>query len=129
MILRYRDLSIEEKKLITNGCGGKGGFVKPPQFFFKASCNQHDFYYWRGGDWLDRFHADWEFYKAMILDIRENVKNYKLKTRFYYFIIATIYFLAVRIFGSNFFSYSKKLKTRKNLDFLIKDKNYSLNLK
>ena len=47
-MLKYRDLTQEQKEKICNGCGSKGGFIKPPNFIFKASCNHHDFNYWRG---------------------------------------------------------------------------------
>jgi|LGOV01.1.fsa_nt_gb hypothetical protein len=35
----YTELSPEQKKEICNGCGAKGGWIKVPNFLFKASCN------------------------------------------------------------------------------------------
>ena len=47
-MLKYRDLTEEQKKFVCNGCGGKSGWINPPEFLFNASCNHHDFLYWRG---------------------------------------------------------------------------------
>ncbi len=34
---KYEDLTPEEKKEICNGCGGKGGWIKPPHAVFFVS--------------------------------------------------------------------------------------------
>lgn len=114
-MLRYRDLSNSEKKDITNGCGGKGGIINPPEFLFNASCNQHDFYYWRGGNWIDRLKADWGFYLEMLKDISLATKWYQILRKILYIFIATIYFFAVRLIGWKFFEYRDKMKTKKDL--------------
>lgn len=101
--LKYSDLTDEQKEIICNGCGGKGGWINPPEFLFHASCNQHDFYYWRGGNEEDRLKADNEFYEAMKIDVNEAVW-YK---RWYYGIAAYVYYKAVRLVGSRYFSYGK----------------------
>ena len=110
-MLRYSKLTDRQKDIITNGCGGKGMGFKPPQFFFKASCNHHDFYYWRGGTEADRKHADSMFFLAMREDAdRGNnifaVTGNKLAAIFYY--------LAVRIGGRKYFSFGE-MKTEKDL--------------
>jgi len=110
-MLRYRDLTPEQKAKITNGCGGKGGFINPPEFLFHASCNQHDFYYWRGGIEADRKKADDTFYKYMQLDI---VNENSMIKRIYYEMLAYSYYKAVRIFGKKYFNYGKQ-KTMKDL--------------
>ena len=110
--LRYRDLTLEQIKTICNGCGGKGGFIDPPEFLFHASCNQHDFYYWRGGTEKDRLEADKAFYRYMQLDaIRPKSKYMILK----YKLIAYIYYKAVRLAGKKFFNYGIQ---RTKLDLL-----------
>ena len=48
MTLHYKDLSQLQKEIICNGCGKKGGVIPVPNFIFLASCNKHDFKYWRG---------------------------------------------------------------------------------
>jgi len=110
-MLRYRDLTPEQKLKITNGCGGKGGFINPPEFLFHASCNHHDFYYWRGGTEADRKKADDTFYKYMQMDIAN--ENSMIK-RIYYEMLAYSYYKAVRIFGKKYFRYGKQ-KTMKDL--------------
>ena len=100
-MLKYSNLTPEQKKIICNGCGGKGGFIKPPDFIFHASCNQHDFYYWRGGDEKDRELADIQFYEAMSIDIL----NAKWYLKPYYRFWAYTYYIAVRIAGGKFFNY------------------------
>ena len=110
-MLHYRDLTPEQKKQICNGCGGKGGFINPPEFLFHASCNHHDFFYWRGGKEEDRKKADLAFYKYMTLDIVNEDSRFK---RMYYSAWAYTYYKAVRIFGKKYFNYGKQ-KTMKDL--------------
>ena len=110
-MLRYRDLTPEQKAEICNGCGGKGGFIDPPEFLFHASCNQHDFYYWRGGTEEDREKVDNAFYRYMQLDIANEDSRIK---RIYYEVLAYLYYKAVRVFGKRYFSYGKQ-KTAEDL--------------
>jgi hypothetical protein len=110
-MLKYSELTKEEKKKICNGCGSKGGWIKPPEFLFHASCDQHDFYYWRGGLEPDRKKADDEFYRYMIIDCSRAdglVKYIK------YRLIAFIYYQAVRYAGKMWFNYGE-MKTKKDL--------------
>ena len=104
-MIKYSQLTDKQKKAICNGCGGKGGWVKPPNFLFKASCNQHDFYYWRGGSEEDRLKADDSFYEAMLVDVSCSV---------WYKTVAYIYYIAVRLCGSKYFNYGA-MKTLKDL--------------
>lgn len=109
--LKYSDLTQEQKKIITNGCGGKGMGLKPPQFFFNASCNHHDFYYWRGGTEEDRTIADIQFLDAMWKDteLADNIFG-----KLYNKTAALVYFSAVRLFGWHYFYYGT-MKTTYNL--------------
>ena len=108
--LRYRDLKSEDKKHVCNGCGSKGGIVKPPNFLFLASCDIHDFYYWRGGVETDRSKADTDFYKYIKLDISNSI--WYLKPL--YHIIGYSYYKAVKLFGKKAFYYGEQ-KTEQNL--------------
>ena len=110
-MLKYSDLTIEQKKFITNGCGGKGGLINPPEFIFHDSCNQHDFYYWRGCSEDDRKTADSAFYKFMKIAI-SNVKWY-LKP--HYHIWGWTYYQGVRISGKKFFHFADSMKTIEDL--------------
>lgn len=105
-IPKFRQFTREDvdelRKLgIINGCGGKGGRVRPPQFKFRASCDQHDWNYYLGGQESDRLKADRQFLKAMVSDV------YKLAWyRWPFHLLAAIMFYrAVRRFGSRFFDY------------------------
>ena len=109
-MLKYSELTDEQKEKICNGCGAKGGRINPPEFLFHTSCNQHDFYYWRGGTEADRKKADDTFYEFMEIDILEA----KWYLRWYYGIWAFSYYKAVRFFGKKYFNYGK-IRTLKDL--------------
>jgi len=110
-MLRYKDLTPEQKKFICNGCGGKGGWIKPPNFLFRASCNHHDFLYYRGMTDEDRQVADDSFYKWMKKDVAE-AAWYK---RLHYGIWAYVYYKAVVISGKKYFSYRDNYATIEQL--------------
>ena len=103
-MLRYKQLNSHKKKAICNGCGGKGGLINPPEFLFHASCNHHDFRYWRGCTEADRKDADDSFYKWIKVDIA--ISKWYLKP--YYHLWAYTYYKAVRLFGSEYFYYDYK---------------------
>ena len=99
---KYKDLTKEEKDRICNGCGAKGGRIKPPlAIFFNASCNHHDYGYWLGGTEEDRLKCDKKLYDALLLDCsllpRKKYLLYRLWSKLYYY--------AVRAFGSKYFNY------------------------
>ena len=96
-MIRYADLTEEQKLVICNGCGPKSGWVPVPEFFCHANCDHHDFNYWIGCTEEDREKADREFLEAMLLDAGNN----KAKQT-----IAMTYWMAVRLFGKAFFHYS-----------------------
>jgi len=110
-MLHYSDLTEVQKQSICNGCGVKGGLIKPPDFIFKASCNQHDFYYWRGYSEEDRKKADKAFYKFMRVDIT----SAKWLMKPYYHLWAFGYYTAVRLFGKKFFNYSKNMRASRDI--------------
>lgn len=110
----YSDLIPKKKKLfeevISNGIG-----PSEPRWLYKllqwimpkwlthASGHQHDFYYRRGGNEIDRHEADIKFYLMILQDAREGTPNY-----FLYLlrrIRAWLYYKAVSIFGYKYFSY------------------------
>ena len=33
-MIKYADLTPEQKKFVCNGCGGIGGWINPPEFLF-----------------------------------------------------------------------------------------------
>lgn len=99
----YEDLTSEEKKMICNGCGGKGSFIRPPHgVFFKASCNHHDYGYWKGCTEADRFKCDYSFYEAMLQDCNRLPWYLYLRYRPW----CWAYYHAVRLFGGKFFYYA-----------------------
>lgn len=105
---RYRNLTNLEKSVICNGCGAKGGWFKPPEYCFTASCNRHDFSYWLGGEYFKRKRADEGFLRAMLWDavhkpgggggVRIWWRRYWLKGAAYR------YYWAVRIGGKSAFN-------------------------
>ena len=98
-MIRYRDLTPEQKAVICNGCGPKSRWIPVPEFFMHASCDHHDFNYWLGHTILDRLKADLQFYKEMRRDAGWN----PLKLS-----VVLTYFLAVRAFGSVCFHYADR---------------------
>lgn len=99
---KYRDLTPEQKKLLCNGCGGKGSWVPVPDFRFSASCDHHDYNYLLGHTEEDRKKADDQFYKAMRDDAGWNMRH---------LILAWIYYRAVRWKGKKYFRYGKDYLT------------------
>ena len=108
--IRFKDLTDEQKEFICNGCGPKGGLIKPPDFLFRASCNHHDFNYWLGCNRFQRKKADLQFYREMLKDAQKN---------FYYKFWARAYYRAVRIFGMFCFHWAKKLITLEDFQRLM----------
>ena len=112
MRLRYKDLTPEQNSFICNGCGEKGGWIKPPNFIFKASCNHHDFKYWSGHTIDDFKSANSDFYHWMKIDIESERKLYK---RAYYNVWAYSYYKAVSLFGKKYFNFSDRYRTIEDL--------------
>jgi endogenous inhibitor of DNA gyrase (YacG/DUF329 family) len=105
-MIRYRDLTAEQRSIICNGCGPKGGWIPVPEFFCHASCDHHDFNYWLGGDWHDRLKADNQFYREM----RRDAGWSPLKLA-----IALTYFLAVRACGAACFHFADQMRDEYDL--------------
>lgn len=109
-MLTYSELTQEQRDKISNGCGGKGSWIPVPNFIFKASCNQHDFYYWRGCSEEDKVKADKAFYRFMRMDIADlPVSKFWLKLCYHGW--ALTYYLSVRQFGKSYFHYADEMKT------------------
>ena len=110
--VRYIDLTPQEKAVICNGCGPKGGIIPVPEFRFTASCLHHDFNYWLGCKEIQRKKADLQFYKEMVKDAnRANTANARRRHRR----LARIYYLAVRLCGRFCFHYANEQRTRMDL--------------
>ena len=120
MLLKYKDLTSEQKNYICNGCGGKGGLINPPDFLFKASCDHHDVLYTQGGTRADRKRADEAFYKYMKIDIDE--ADVWIVTQLYYMWWAYVYFTAVRLGGAEYFAFCSSKRT---LEDVLKRKGYA----
>lgn len=112
--VRWRHLTPSQRISITNGCGGKGGWFKPPAWIFTASCRIHDLNYIIGHTVADRRKADWQFYQAMLEDVRQ-APWYK---RWWYKTMAWTYYQAVRWFAGNHFYYADKERTLEDLEAL-----------
>ena len=110
--IRYKDLTPEDRAFICNGCGGKGCWLKPPDWLFKASCNHHDFNYWLGHTEVDRARADWQFYQAMVEDANEAPWWRRPFAR----MRAWAYYRAVRTWARDYFYYGPAERTREDLD-------------
>ena len=117
--LRWRHLNVEERKLIANGCGGKGSWLKPPVWLFLASCDVHDFNYWLGHTEEDRKKADRQFYEMMLKDVERTPWWYpKFMARWR----AWLYYKGVRRYARDYFYFADAEKTRADLDRELEEK-------
>lgn len=100
----YKILNPEQKKDICNGCGGKGGIVKPPKkAFYKTSCNKHDYGYACGGDEKERKRHDKGLKKAM----KEDCSTLPWYQKPRYKPWCYLYYRGVRAIGWKFFYWGK----------------------
>jgi hypothetical protein len=116
--LRFRNLNCFEKQLMCNGCGGKGGVLNPPELRFTASCNHHDFNYWLGYIEEHRKEADLQFLDSLRVD----ASGAPWYTRWWHYSAAWKYYLAVRIFGAQFFNYGDRERNWDDLEVDINKK-------
>ena len=105
MKVHYSQLTDEQKELLGDGCGTRLTGRLVPDLFFKTSCNQHDFYYTRGGDIVDKLEADVMFYAHMIKSINDLKPHLWQKPL--YVLLATIYFFGVSTLGLLFWRWGK----------------------
>ncbi len=112
MRVRFHDLTPEERALICNGCGPKGGIMPVPEMGFSACCDHHDFNYWLGYSEFDRIRADWQFRDAMMADADKK----PWWRRWWYRWMADLYYRAVRRWGMSAFYYGDRYRTREDLD-------------
>ena len=112
--MKYSELTQYQKELIgLNGCGGKGGWIKPPKrIFFEASCNRHDCGYSQGGCEEDRINCDIVFLKAMLRDCARLPDGARKKK---YIVWSHLYFIAVRAYGWKYFNYCHQRLTIQSL--------------
>jgi len=101
----WEELTEEQISDLCNGCGGKGGWIKPPhRIFFKTSCNHHDYGYWCGGTEEDRQDDDAKLKEAMTKDCARLPWWKQLRYRPW----CLLYYVSVRIRGSYYFYYGEK---------------------
>ena len=91
------NLTKEQREFTCNGCGAKGGNIPVPNFAFEASCDRHDFGYWKGGK--KRKRIDRAFFRALRKDAGWD-PGLQCWAFFYY--------RAVRRFGSDYFWYGEE---------------------
>ncbi len=100
--VKYEDLTPAQKRAIVNGCGGKGGIVKPPhRIFFDTSCNHHDYGYFKGCTEADRLADDKELKKSMKKDCATLPWYRQIRYRPW----CWLYYRGVRIVGKKYFYY------------------------
>lgn len=123
---RTAELTAEDFKTlknfwIMNGCGGcnRGFFQKIilkilTPIFFEASCDLHDFGYWKGWNEARRLECDQKFYEKILEDIEifytpptsGDWNNFEIFLRKnFHKILAKIFYCAVRIGGKKYFNY------------------------
>lgn len=117
IVFRYDNLSDEQKKFVTNGCGDD--VFNVPDLIFNDACCRHDFYYWLGHTDIDRRNADKQFLRNM-LDAAYN-HNCPKGWKIFYIIMAIVYYIAVRLFSSANFYYGPSYKTMDDLNREMRD--------
>jgi hypothetical protein len=93
-------------KAISNGCGGKGSLIDPPEGKYGGCCDKHDFLYTVGGTELDRIHADGDFLVDMIKIVVVQRAGF---TRLFMLLMAIVYFYGVHFAGKRYFRYGLPL--------------------
>lgn len=95
----YEKMTPAEKAAACNGCGGKGGFLRPIHWFnITECCNCHDFLYDPlSGDLRTRLQSDL-FLMRCILSKGKGLSAWSPR-RWYYEVQSRVYFLAVRAVG------------------------------
>ena len=86
-------------------CGAGKSALFIPDFIFTASCTRHDEAYSNGGGLIEKVMADTFFYAHMLKDISKG--GHTFFKRFFYFKMATLYYIIVSIFGGIFFKWHK----------------------
>lgn len=109
--LRYKDLSPAQRRQICNGCGPMGWGWLVPDFCFGAAGNRHDFAYWMGGGWVDKFAADLEFLANCIRLALNRRRRRRLVRNA---LLSFVYFGAVLLGGRRSFNFGPR-KTRADL--------------
>ncbi len=88
--------------LITNGCGGKGSIIKPPHSaFHEASCDHHDYGFWKGGSIADFKKCNTRLREAMQRDCKR-LPWYKQPM---YRPWCGLYYKAVSVGGEKYFQF------------------------
>jgi hypothetical protein len=106
-------LTPRQVAILTNGCGGKGGTLRPPQFMWGTdACSRHDYAYWIGGDESDRHAANVAFLENMKAEA-DQVANgkcwgFRWLYRHFFYGMADVYYEAVEKWGRDYFSYGVK---------------------
>lgn len=105
----FKMLSISQKNTlreagVLNGCGPRDWRWPKINWFFEASCFEHDYNYAVGGTEADRKRADWGFFEAMKRDITL-ISWWK---RPFARIQAQIFYTLVRFLGKSRFYYGEK---------------------
>jgi len=90
---------------IDRGCGAGKTWFLIPQFIFRADCKIHDYYYKRGGNFFDFVYSNVMFYAYMLKDVADY--PHKPHKKLLYFNMATLYFIAVSVFGVFCFNWGK----------------------
>ena len=111
--LTYKELTLEEKEFLTDGCGNY--ILDVPDFMWTEACRKHDFGYWSGYTKRDRSEVDWEWFWSMISDVDKADRKTINHSPLVYKAVALIYLIFVRIFSSKYFEYGDKYKTREDL--------------
>lgn len=95
-----------------NGCGAMSGWlswVKPPHHqFFKAVCDRHDELYIKGDSKEDRLKADIRLFQDMVKHSITYFKGRKVASQMWFIFLSYLYYICVRMFGSNHFNYIKR---------------------
>jgi hypothetical protein len=96
-------LKSSQPDFVPNGCGGKGGWINPPEWIFHKDCNKHDTAYNTGGDEAARLKADRQF----LVDMLASVAKAPWYFRLFFKSQALLYYKAVRMCGAKYFNYRK----------------------
>jgi len=112
MSIRFEDLTEDQIKALSNGCGPMGLGWVVPDLVFDCPCSRHDVDYWVGTTRRDRYNADRRFLKGMLEHAR---KQKGWLRRIFYRFMSFRYYAGVRLLGSKCFYFGPP-RTREELE-------------
>jgi phospholipase A2-like protein len=107
--LKYEDLDRDAQLYLTDGCGNH--VLDVPDFMWEEACRRHDFGYRQGHTKADRARVDGDWYDDMCHAVDEVDLGDLNHSKWVYKLVATVYFLSVRLASWRYFEFGDRYNT------------------